>query len=98
MNIDRGLGFIGGVVFGGLVAGTVTLLFAPASGQETREQIRFETVAFRHRSQVYRDDKRRQANKMIKQGQKDVSHARARFNDAIGEGKDSLREAMGAGK
>lgn len=96
MNTDRGLGFIGGVVFGGLVAGTVTLLFAPASGQETREQIRFETVAFRHRSQVYRDDKRRQAKKMIKQGQKDVSNARARIGDAIDEGKDSLRKAVTA--
>lgn len=98
MNYDRGVGFIGGFILGGLGAGAVMLLFAPASGKETREQIRFESVAFKHRSQVLRDDKRRQAKKMIKQRQKDVSHAQARLGDAIDDRKDYLREAVNLGK
>lgn len=87
MNYDRGFGFVGGLVVGGLVGAAVAILNAPASGAETREQIRFEGVALKHRGQVFSDDTKRQAKKMVKQGQKNVSHAQARIGDAVSAGK-----------
>ena len=98
MKIAQGISFIEGLVFGGLVGVGTALLLAPASGKETRAEIRFESNALRHRGQVYRDDKQRQVKKVIKQRQKEVAQAQARLSEAIGEGKESLREAMGVSK
>jgi len=98
MNYDRGLGFIGGLVLGGLIGAVVTLLFAPASGEETRDQIRSEGIALKNRGQEYGNDKVHDAQKMMKQGQKSVSHAQARLGGAIDDQKDHVKEALGVGQ
>lgn len=90
MNYDRGLGFIGGIVLGGVFGAAVALLLAPASGQETREQIRFEGVALKHRGQVFGDDRKRQARRMVKQGQRGVSDAQENLGGAINGKKAKL--------
>lgn len=98
MNYGRGLGFIGGFVLGGLVGALVTLLFAPASGEATRDQIRSEGIALKNRGQEYGNDRVQDAQKMMKQGQKSVSHAQARLGGAIDDQKEHVKEALGAGR
>lgn len=98
MNFDRGFGFIGGLVLGGLVGAAVALLLAPYSGKETREQIRYEGIELQHRGQQYGEDRIQDAKKTIKEGQKGISDAQARVGGAIQDQKDNLREAVSAGK
>ena len=98
MNNDRGFGFIGGFLLGGAVGAAAALLLAPASGEETRDQIRFEGVALKNRSQEFGNDRIQEAQTMVKQGQKGVSDAQARLGNAIEDQKDHLQEAIGAGK
>jgi len=98
MNYDRGLGFIGGFVLGSLVGAVFALLLAPASGAETRDEIRAEGLALKQRGQEFGDDTRRQAQKIVKQGQRNVSDAQTHVGRVIEDQKDNLREAVGAGK
>lgn len=98
MNNDRGFGFIGGFLLGGLVGATAALLLAPNSGEETRDQIRAEGFALKDRGQQYGSDRIEEAQKMVRQGQKGVSDAQARLGGAIEHQKDNLQDAVGAGK
>lgn len=98
MNFDKSLGFIGGFVLGGFVGAAIALLMAPASGEETRHQIRSEGVALKHRGQEYSDDKMHDAQKMVKKGQKGVSDVQARLDGTIQDQKDNLQEAIDSGK
>ena len=85
MNYDKGFGFLGGFVLGGLVGAAIALLLAPASGEATREQIRAEGIALRDRGQEFSDDAMRQAQNLVKQGQQGVSDAGARVGGAIND-------------
>lgn len=98
MNYDRGFGFIGGFVLGGMIGAAVALLMAPASGQDTRDQIRSEGIALRDRGQQFGDDRMQEAQKMVKQGQKGIADAQTRFVGAMDDQKDHLQEAVDAGK
>ncbi|HZQ05502.1 MAG TPA: YtxH domain-containing protein [Anaerolineae bacterium] len=98
MNNNNGYGFIGGFLLGGIVGAAAALLMAPASGKETREQIRAEGVALENRAQEFGDDTMRQARKMVKQGQKGVTDAQARTTHALEEQKLRLTEAIDASK
>lgn len=98
MNNDRGFGFLGGFLLGGIVGAAIALLLAPMSGEETRDQIRSEGVALKNRSQEFGNDRMEQAQKMVKQGQKGVSAAQARFGSAVQDEKDHLQEAIDAAK
>lgn len=82
-------------MLGGIVGAAVALLMAPASGQDTREQIRSEGVALKHRGQDFGNDRMQEAQKMVKQGQKGVSDAQARLGNAMDEQKNNLRQAIG---
>jgi gas vesicle protein len=95
MNNDRGYSFIGGFVLGGIVGAAVALLMAPASGQDTRDQIRSEGIALKHRGEEFGNDRMQEAQQMVKQGQKGVSDAQTRLGSAIQDQKDNLREAIG---
>lgn len=98
MNDDRGSGFLGGFLLGGIVGAAAALLLAPASGEKMREQIRAEGLALKHRGEEFGDDTRHQVQDMVKQGQKGVSDAQARLGGAVQDQKDNVREAMRAGK
>lgn len=85
MNYDRGFGFIGGFVLGGLIGAAIALLLAPASGEQTREQIREEGIALRNRGQELSEDAMRQAQNLVKQGQQSVADTGARVSGAINQ-------------
>lgn len=98
MNYDKGFGFVGGFALGGLVGAAIVLLMAPASGEETRDQIRSEAMSLKRRGQDYGDDKMHDAKKMVKKGQRGVSDAQSRLGDAIQDQKDHFNDAVDAGK
>ena len=85
MNYEKGLGFIGGFVLGGLVGAAVALLLAPASGEATREQIREEGIALRNRSQEISEETLRQAQNIVRQSQQGVADTGARVGGAIND-------------
>lgn len=98
MNYDRGFGFIGGFVLGGVLGAAVALLMAPASGDETRYRIRADGMALKHRGQEFSDDRIHDAQKMVKNGQKGVSDAQARLGGAVQDQKNNFQEAIDTGK
>lgn len=98
MNYDRGYGFIGGFLLGGIVGAVVALFIAPMSGQETRDQLRSEGIALGRRGQEFGDDRMHEAQKFVKQSKKGVTKAQARFGDAVQDQKDNLQEAIDSGK
>lgn len=98
MNYDKGFGFVGGFVLGGLIGAAVALLLAPSSGEDTRAQIRYEGNELIDRGQQYGEDRVHEAQQMVKQGKKSVSEAQTRFGEAVVEQKDNVKLAMGAGK
>lgn len=96
MNYDRGFGFIGGLLLGGVIGAAIALLMAPASGEETREQIRAEGVALKQRGQDFGNDRVHDAQNMVKQGQKSVSEAQEHFSTAMQDQKDKVHQAAGS--
>ncbi len=98
MNNNRGFGFIGGFLLGGIVGAAGALLLAPYSGEDTRDQIRAEGVALKNRGQGFGDDRVHDVQNLVKQGQKGVADVQARLGGAIEDQKDNLQDAIGAGK
>jgi len=98
MNYDRGYGFLGGFLLGGVVGAAVALFMAPKSGQDTRDQLRSEGIALKHRGQEFGDDRMHEAQKFIKQSKKGVTDAQASFGGAVQDQKDNLQEAIDSGK
>ena len=98
MNYDKGLGFIGGLVLGGLVGAAVALLLAPSSGQDTRAQIRYEGNELIDRGQQYGEDRVHEAQQMVNQGKRSVAEAQTRFGEAMDEQRDNVKQAMRGGK
>jgi gas vesicle protein len=98
MNYNLGFGFLGGFLLGALVGAAAALLLAPYSGEETREQIRTESIALRDRGQEFGNDRIHDAQKMVKQGKRGVSDAQTRLGREIEDQKDNLQAVMGVGK
>lgn len=98
MNNNRGFGFIGGFLLGGVVGAAGALLLAPYSGEETRGQIRYEGVALKNRGKEFGDDRVHQVQKLVQQGQREIADVQARLGGAIDDQKDNLQDALDAGK
>jgi gas vesicle protein len=95
MNYDRGFGFLGGFLLGGIVGAAIALLLAPESGEQLRGQIRDEGVMLRDRSQEFGNDRVHDAQRIVKQGQQGVADMQAQVGGAIQGQKDNLQGALG---
>lgn len=98
MNTNRGFEFLTGVALGGIVGATTVLLMAPASGQETREQIRARSRELKNRGEALGNEAKAQVGKATKEGHKRVSEVQDRAGLALEEQKGRLAEAVDAGK
>ena len=98
MNNNRGFEFLTGFLLGGIVGAAVTLLMAPASGEETREQIRARSSELKNRGEALGNEAKVQVQKVTKEGQKRVSDVQERTGLALEEQKARLVEAIDAGK
>lgn len=98
MDNNRGFEFLGGLVLGGIVGAATVLLMAPASGQETREQIRLRSGELKNRGEALGSEAKVQMRKATKEGHKRVSEAQERANLTLEEQKARLVEAIDTGK
>jgi gas vesicle protein len=72
--------FLAGVVFGAAVGAGVTLLLAPASGEDTRRAIRRRARGVRRDAVDRWDDARRQARRVLREKKEAL---RARMEEAV---------------
>jgi gas vesicle protein len=87
MSRDSGVGdFMAGFFVGSLVGATFALLFAPASGDEMREQIKEKSVELKQRAEEMGIDTAKLAE-IKDRGQSIVEQQRERFHEAVDEGR-----------
>jgi len=73
--------FLAGFVFGGLLGAALALLFAPSTGEEMRSQIRDKSIELRDRAGELGIEG------LKAKGEAFVGEQKARFREAIEEGK-----------
>ena len=98
MNNQRGVEFLAGFLLGGIVGAAVALLMAPASGAETREQLRERGIELRNRGEEFSADAMKNAQMMAEEGQKRAAEMQERSRLALEEQKSRLQDAIDAGK
>ena len=98
MNNSRGIDFLAGFLLGGIVGAAIALLMAPASGEETRDELRSRGIELRNRSEELSNEAMVQAQKLAEEGQKRAMEAQERSRLALEEQKSRLEEAIEAGK
>jgi gas vesicle protein len=85
--------FLAGLVLGGLVGAAVAMLMAPASGPETRRQIKEKSLELRAQAEQQMDDARKRADEMQERGRVVLEEQKARLNQAIEDVKRSAKQA-----
>lgn len=87
MSKNTGKGdFLAGFVLGALTGALAALLFAPASGDEFREQIKDRGIEIKDRAEEMGVDTEH-LDELRERGQALLEEQRARFREAIDEGK-----------
>jgi gas vesicle protein len=72
------MGFLGGMVLGMLMGGTLALIFAPKSGEETRTQLRDTSIQLKERATTVADQVKEQAGTVQTQAQDALGQVRER--------------------
>ena len=98
MSNNRGIEFLTGFVLGGIVGAASALLMAPASGEETREQIRARSSELKNRGEELGKEGKKQVQKIADEGHQRVSDVQGRAALAVEEQRGRLVEAIDAGK
>jgi len=73
--------FLAGFILGGLIGGALALLFAPTTGEEMRGQIREKGIELRNLAEDLDLEKIKAKGRVL------VGEQRARFQEAVEEGK-----------
>ena len=79
--------FLAGLVLGSLVGAAVAMLMAPASGPDTRRQIREKSLELRTQAEQQMEEARHQALDMQERGRVVLEEQKARLNKAIEDAK-----------
>ena len=82
--------FLAGLILGGLVGAAVAMLMAPASGEETRRQIREKGMELRAQAEQQIEEARKRAEELQERSRVVLEEQKARLNQAI---EDSKRAA-----
>jgi gas vesicle protein len=81
--------FVAGFLFGAFVGATLALLFAPAKGEELREQIREKSIELKDRADELTAEARREAEALRVRSQSVLEEQKTRFQEAIDEGREA---------
>ncbi len=96
------LGFLVGLLIGGLAGAVTMLLLAPQSGEDTRMQIQEKGIELRDRTTGMMDDAmaqvRSNANKITIGGRKKIKELKQHGQELAVEQLDRVSEAAKAGK
>jgi gas vesicle protein len=79
--------FLAGLVLGSLVGAAVAMLMAPASGPDTRRQIREKSLQLRSQAEQQMEEARQRAEEMQERGRVVLEEQKARLNKAIEDAK-----------
>lgn len=95
--------FLTGFFFGAFVGAAVALLFAPAPGQDVREQIKEKGIELQHLAEDIKSDPEKFAEEVSSKGRSVLDQQRTRFQQAVEEGrraatkkKDELLSHLGS--
>jgi gas vesicle protein len=86
--------FLAGLVLGSLVGAAVAMLMAPASGSETRRQIREKGLELRAQAEEQMEEARKQAEEMQERGRVVLEEQKARLNQAIEDARRGAKSAQ----
>jgi gas vesicle protein len=95
---SRGWEFFTGFLIGGVVGAAVALLFAPQSGEETREMIRERGLELEGRAGDYTSTARRRAEELAMDARERAEDARQRGRVVLNEQRSRLEGAIEEGK
>jgi gas vesicle protein len=79
--------FVAGFLFGAFVGAVLALLFAPAPGEEIREQIRERGIELKDRAEDLSVEATKKAEVLRSKGQTLLDEQKTRLHEAIEEGK-----------
>jgi gas vesicle protein len=95
---SRGWEFLTGFLLGTVVGAAVALLFAPKSGEETRELIRERGIELKGRAAELTEESRRRAEELAAEARKRAEEAEARGRLVLEEQRTRLQTALEEGK
>ncbi len=85
--------FLAGLVLGGLVGAAMAMLLAPASGPDTRRQIREKSLELKVQAEQQVDDARKRAEELQERSRVVLEEQKAKLNQAIDDAKRKSGQA-----
>jgi gas vesicle protein len=79
--------FLAGLVLGGLVGAAMAMLLAPASGPDTRRQIKEKSLELKIQAEHQVEDARKRAEELQERSRVVLEEQKARLNQAIEDAK-----------
>jgi gas vesicle protein len=79
--------FLAGLVLGGLVGAALAMLLAPASGPDTRRQIKEKSLELKVQAEQQVEDARKRAEELQERSRVVLEEQKARLNQAIDDAK-----------
>jgi gas vesicle protein len=86
--------FLAGLVLGGLVGAAMAMLMAPASGPDTRRQIREKSLELRAQAEHQVEEARKRAEEMQERSRVVLEEQKAKLNQAIEDAKRGAKQVQ----
>jgi len=86
--------FLAGLVLGSLVGAAMAMLMAPASGSDTRRQIREKSLELRSQAEHQVEEARKRAEEMQEHSRVVLEEQKARLNQAIEDAKRGAKQVQ----
>ena len=97
-NGDSGFEFFKGFLFGGIVGAVFTLLYAPKSGKEVREELRQRSLELRDDAEARLELAQKKAEELLAETRKELEKLRQEATATVGGLKGSAEELLSEGK
>ncbi len=89
MSDKNGTDFLAGFLLGAMAGTALALLFAPQSGELTRQQLKEQTVELKGRAETLSAQAREQAQELAARGKIVLEERVAQLEEAVADGKKS---------
>lgn len=87
MSDNNGTDFLAGFLLGAVAGTALALLFAPQSGEQTRQQLKDQTIELKGRAEDLSVKAREQAEEITARGRIVLEERVAELEEAVAEGK-----------